>query len=90
MQTLRDQIGQHVFRSPSRQTDFRRAADGAVIRGGTVCCHSNDGMEMQKKPINTRWVRGWIETATLDYPLVEELDKIALINLRQENQRNRR
>ncbi len=37
MQTVRDQIGQHVFYRPStRQTNLRRTSDGAIQRSRTV------------------------------------------------------
>lgn len=77
MQTLRDQIGQHVF--PVHRLD--RPTSGVLLMGlssevARLLSQQLERHEMQKTYHAV--VRGWIEeTATLDYPLVEELDKIA-------------
>ncbi|HID7485047.1 TPA: tRNA pseudouridine(65) synthase TruC [Morganella morganii] len=77
MQTLRDQIGQHVF--PVHRLD--RPTSGVLLMGlssdvARLLSQQLERHEMQKTYHAV--VRGWIEeAATLDYPLVEELDKIA-------------
>ena len=77
MQTLRDQIGQHVF--PVHRLD--RPTSGVLLMGlssevARLLSQQLERHEMQKTYHAV--VRGWIEeTATLDYPLVEELDKFA-------------
>jgi tRNA pseudouridine65 synthase len=76
MQTVRDQIGQHVYRPSPRQADLRRAADGAVQRSGRLLSQQFEQHQIQKR--YHAIVRGWLmDEAVLDYPLVEELDKIA-------------
>lgn len=77
MQTLRDQIGQHVF--PLHRLD--RPTSGVLvfalssqIASDVMPMFANHEMEKTYHAI----VRGWIEEANvLDYPLKEELDKIA-------------
>ncbi len=77
MQTLRDQIGQHVF--PLHRLD--RPTSGVLVfaLSGQIASEvmpmfANHEMEKTYHAI----VRGWIEEANvLDYPLKEELDKIA-------------
>ncbi len=77
MQTLRDQIGQHVF--PLHRLD--RPTSGVLI----FALSSNVASEMMPMFANHQMektyhaiVRGWIEEgAVLNYPLKEELDKIA-------------
>ncbi len=77
MQTLRDQIGQHVF--PLHRLD--RPTSGVLvfalsseIASKVMPMFANHEMQKTYHAI----VRGWIEEgAVLDYPLKEELDKIA-------------
>lgn len=77
MQTLRDQIGQHVF--PLHRLD--RATSGVLvfalsseIASNVMPMFANHEMVKTYHAI----VRGWIEEGdVLDYPLKEELDKIA-------------
>lgn len=77
MQTLRDQIGQHVF--PLHRLD--RPTSGVLvfalsseIASKMMPLFANHEMRKTYHAI----VRGWIETGdVLDYPLKEELDKIA-------------
>ncbi|WP_194437253.1 tRNA pseudouridine(65) synthase TruC [Vibrio fluminensis] len=77
MQTLRDQIGQHVF--PLHRLD--RPTSGVLIfalsseiAAQVMPMFANHEMKKTYHAI----VRGWIEEAgTLDYPLKVELDKIA-------------
>lgn len=77
MQTLRDQIGQHVY--PLHRLD--RPTSGVLIfalsseiAADMMPMFANHEMEKTYHAI----VRGWIEEAgVLDYPLKEELDKIA-------------
>ncbi|QTG87815.1 tRNA pseudouridine(65) synthase TruC [Vibrio furnissii] len=77
MQTLRDQIGQHVF--PLHRLD--RPTSGVLvfalsseIAANMMPMFANHEMEKTYHAI----VRGWIEAGdVLDYPLKEELDKIA-------------
>lgn len=77
MQTLRDQIGQHVF--PLHRLD--RPTSGVLffalsseVASDVMPMFANHEMQKTYHAI----VRGWIEQGdTLDYPLKEELDKIA-------------
>lgn len=77
MQTLRDQIGQHVF--PLHRLD--RPTSGVLVfalssevASQVMPMFANHEMEKTYHAI----VRGWIEEgAVLDYPLKVELDKIA-------------
>lgn len=77
MQTLRDQIGQHVF--PVHRLD-RPTSGGLVfalsseVASQMMPIFANHEMKKTYYAI----VRGWIEeSARLDYPLKVELDKIA-------------
>ncbi len=77
MQTLRDQIGQHVY--PLHRLD--RPTSGVLVfalssdvASDVMPMFANHEMEKTYHAI----VRGWIEQGDiLDYPLKEELDKIA-------------
>lgn len=77
MQTLRDQIGQHVF--PLHRLD--RPTSGVLVfalssevASAVTPMFANQQMEKTYHAV----VRGWIEQAdVLDYPLKVELDKIA-------------
>ncbi|WP_217520691.1 tRNA pseudouridine(65) synthase TruC [Vibrio metschnikovii] len=77
MQTLRDQIGQHVF--PLHRLD--RPTSGVLVfalssevASAVMPMFANQQMEKTYHAV----VRGWIEQAdVLDYPLKVELDKIA-------------
>ncbi|MGL6315881.1 tRNA pseudouridine(65) synthase TruC [Vibrio sp. WXL103] len=77
MQTLRDQIGQHVF--PLHRLD--RPTSGVLVfalssevAAQVMPMFANHEMEKTYHAV----VRGWIEQAdVLDYPLKVELDKIA-------------
>ncbi|KHT64949.1 pseudouridine synthase [Photobacterium gaetbulicola] len=77
MQTLRDQIGQHVF--PLHRLD--RPTSGVLL----FALSSETAALMMPmfagRDVNKTYhavVRGWVkEAAVLDYPLKEELDKIA-------------
>jgi hypothetical protein len=54
----------------------RCIADGAVERGGRLLAQQFEQHQIQKR--YHAIVRGWLmDEAVLDYPLVEELDKIA-------------
>ncbi|MEL7291764.1 MAG: tRNA pseudouridine(65) synthase TruC [Pseudomonadota bacterium] len=86
MQTLRDQIGQHVF--PLHRLD--RPTSGVLIfalssevASQVMPMFANHEMEKTYHAI----VRGWIEQADrLDYPLKVELDKIADKHASQEKE----
>ncbi|GME39626.1 MULTISPECIES: tRNA pseudouridine(65) synthase TruC [unclassified Pantoea] len=77
MQTVRDQIGQHVF--TAHRLD--KPTSGVLLMGlssevGRLISLQFEQHQMQKTYHAV--VRGWLESSgTLDYPLVEELDKIA-------------
>ncbi|NYS31133.1 tRNA pseudouridine(65) synthase TruC [Pantoea sp. WMus005] len=77
MQTVRDQIGQHVF--TAHRLD--KPTSGVLLMGlssevGRLLSLQFEQHQMQKSYHAV--VRGWLESSgTLDYPLVEELDKIA-------------
>jgi tRNA pseudouridine65 synthase len=77
MQTVRDQIGQHVF--TVHRLD--RPTSGVLLMGlssevGRLLSQQFEQHKMQKRYHAV--VRGWLQDeAVLDYPLVEELDKIA-------------
>lgn len=77
MQTVRDQIGQHVF--TAHRLD--RPTSGVLLMGlsseaGRFLSQQFEHHQMQKR--YHAIVRGWLmDDAVLDYPLVEELDKIA-------------
>ncbi|NVD06094.1 tRNA pseudouridine(65) synthase TruC [Vibrio sp. JPW-9-11-11] len=86
MQTLRDQIGQHVF--PLHRLD--RPTSGVLIfalssevASQVMPMFANHEMEKTYHAI----VRGWIELpGTLDYPLKVELDKFADKHASQEKE----
>ncbi|MDV5171733.1 tRNA pseudouridine(65) synthase TruC [Photobacterium rosenbergii] len=77
MQTLRDQIGQHVF--PVHRLD--RPTSGVLLfalssETASLMMPMFAGRDVKKTYHAV--VRGWVkEAAVLDYPLKEELDKIA-------------
>ncbi|MCZ4060335.1 tRNA pseudouridine(65) synthase TruC [Pantoea sp. LMR881] len=77
MQTVRDQIGQHVF--TAHRLD--RPTSGVLLMGlssdvGRLLSQQFEHHQIQKTYHAV--LRGWLESSgTLDYPLVEELDKIA-------------
>lgn len=77
MQTLRDQIGQHVF--PLHRLD--RPTSGVLLFALSSEMASQMMPKFAGREIKKTYhavVRGWIrEAAVLDYPLKEELDKIA-------------
>ncbi len=77
MQTLRDQIGQHVF--PLHRLD--RPTSGVLLFGLSSEIASKMMPKFAGRDIHKTYhalVRGWIkEAAVLDYPLKEELDKKA-------------
>lgn len=77
MQTVRDQIGQHVF--TVHRLD--RPTSGVLLMGlsGEVARQLSQQFEQhQIQKTYHAVVRGWLEgEETLDYPLTEELDKIA-------------
>ena len=77
MQTVRDQIGQHVF--TAHRLD--KPTSGVLLMGlssevGRLLSLQFEQHQMQKTYHAV--VRGWLKSSgTLDYPLLEELDKIA-------------
>ncbi|MCU5774677.1 tRNA pseudouridine(65) synthase TruC [Erwiniaceae bacterium BAC15a-03b] len=77
MQTVRDQIGQHVF--TAHRLD--RPTSGVLLMGlssevGRLLSQQFEQHQMQKT--YHALLRGWLDgDAQLDYPLTEELDKIA-------------
>ena len=77
MQTLRDQIGQHVF--PVHRLD--RPTSGVLLFALSSEIARLMSEQFVIKQIEKTYhaiVRGYVEgEATIDYPLVEELDKIA-------------
>lgn len=77
MQTLRDQIGQHVF--PVHRLD--RSTSGVLLFALSSEIARLMSEQFATKQIEKTYhaiVRGYVEgEATIDYPLVEELDKIA-------------
>lgn len=77
MQTLRDQIGQHVF--PLHRLD--RPTSGVLVFGlSSEIASKTMPMFAEHQMVKTylALVRGWIEEGgRLDYPLKVELDKIA-------------
>ncbi|WP_255555651.1 tRNA pseudouridine(65) synthase TruC [Enterovibrio paralichthyis] len=77
MQTLRDQIGQHVF--PLHRLD--RPTSGVLLFALSSEMASQMMPKFAGRDIHKTYhavVRGWVkEGATLDYPLKEELDKVA-------------
>ena len=77
VQTLRDQIGQHVF--PVHRLD--RPTSGVLLFALSSEIARLMSEQFATKQIEKTYhaiVRGYVEgEATIDYPLVEELDKIA-------------
>jgi tRNA pseudouridine65 synthase len=77
MQTVRDQIGQHVF--TAHRLD--RPTSGVLLMGLSSEVGRLLSQQFEHHQIQKRYhaiVRGWLtDSAVLDYPLVEELDKIA-------------
>ncbi|WP_085246591.1 tRNA pseudouridine(65) synthase TruC [Gilliamella mensalis] len=77
MQTLRDQIGQHVF--PVHRLD--RPTSGVLLFALSSKVAHLMSEQFSTKQIEKTYhaiVRGYVEgEAVIDYPLVEELDKIA-------------
>lgn len=77
MQTVRDQIGQHVF--TAHRLD--RPTSGVLLMGLSSEAGRLLSQQFEHHQIQKRYhaiVRGWLmDDAVLDYPLVEELDKIA-------------
>lgn len=77
MQTVRDQIGQHVF--TVHRLD--RPTSGVLLMGLSSEAGRRLSQQFEHHQIQKRYhaiVRGWLmEEELLDYPLVEELDKIA-------------
>ncbi|WP_071608963.1 tRNA pseudouridine(65) synthase TruC [Entomohabitans teleogrylli] len=77
MQTVRDQLGQHVF--TAHRLD--RPTSGVLLMGLSSEVGRLLAQQFEQRQIKKRYhaiVRGWLqEEATLDYPLIEELDKIA-------------
>ena len=77
MQTLRDQIGQHVF--PVHRLD--RPTSGVLLMALSSDVARLLSQQFEHHQMEKRYhaiVRGYVEQAeTIDYPLVEELDKIA-------------
>ncbi len=76
MQTVRDQIGQHVF--TVHRLD--RPTSGVLLMGLSSETGRLLSQQFESHQIHKHYhaiVRGWLEDeATLDYPLREELDKI--------------
>ncbi|WPM84309.1 tRNA pseudouridine(65) synthase TruC [Apirhabdus apintestini] len=77
MQTVRDQIGRHVF--TAHRID--RPTSGVLLMGLSSEMGREPAQQFETHRIKKRYhaiVRGWLQDgAELDYPLVEELDKIA-------------
>lgn len=77
MQTVRDQIGQHVF--TAHRLD--RPTSGVLLMGLSSDVGRLLAQQFEQHQIRKTYhavLRGWLnESGTLDYPLVEELDKIA-------------
>ncbi|QKJ88466.1 tRNA pseudouridine synthase C [Paramixta manurensis] len=77
MQTVRDQIGQHVF--TVHRLD--RPTSGVLLMGLSSEVGRLLAQQFEQHQIRKTYhavVRGWLEgAAELDYPLTEELDKIA-------------
>ncbi len=64
------------YRPPSRQTHVGRTVNGAVQRSGRRLAQQFEQHHIRKR--YHAIVRGWLmDDAVLDYPLVEERDKIA-------------
>ncbi|MGR4049514.1 tRNA pseudouridine(65) synthase TruC [Kosakonia cowanii] len=77
MQTVRDQIGQHVF--TAHRLD--RPTSGVLLMGLSSEAGRRLSLQFEQHQLQKRYhaiVRGWLmEEALLDYPLIEELDKVA-------------
>lgn len=77
MQTVRDQIGQHVF--TAHRLD--RPTSGVLLMGLSSEAGRLLSQQFEHHRIRKTYhavVRGWLqESGRLDYPLTEELDKIA-------------
>ena len=77
MQTVRDQIGQHVY--TVHRLD--RPTSGVLLMGLSSEAGRLLSQQFEQHQIQKRYhaiVRGWLmDEAVLDYPLVEERDKIA-------------
>ncbi|MEW7312082.1 tRNA pseudouridine(65) synthase TruC [Buttiauxella gaviniae] len=77
MQTVRDQIGKHVF--TVHRLD--RPTSGVLLMALSSEVAHTLSQQFENHQIQKRYhavTRGWLEDeALLDYPLVEELDKIA-------------
>ncbi|QGY30345.1 tRNA pseudouridine(65) synthase TruC [Pantoea cypripedii] len=77
MQTVRDQIGQHVF--TAHRLD--RPTSGVLLMGLSSEVGRLLSQQFEQHQISKTYhavLRGWLsESGTLDYPLMEELDKIA-------------
>ncbi|WP_318419397.1 tRNA pseudouridine(65) synthase TruC [Photobacterium leiognathi] len=86
MQTLRDQIGQHVF--PLHRLD--RPTSGVLLFGLSSEIAAEMMPMFASRDMHKTYhavVRGWIkEAAVLDYPLKVELDKIADKNASEEKE----
>ncbi|PSW01687.1 tRNA pseudouridine(65) synthase TruC [Photobacterium lipolyticum] len=86
MQTLRDQLGQHVF--PLHRLD--RPTSGVLLFGLSSEIAALMMPKFAGRDIHKTYhavVRGWIkEAAVLDYPLKKELDKIADKNAVEEQE----
>ncbi|WP_305370163.1 tRNA pseudouridine(65) synthase TruC [Photobacterium leiognathi] len=86
MQTLRDQIGQHVF--PLHRLD--RPTSGVLLFGLSSEIAAEMMPMFASRDMHKTYhavVRGWIkEVAVLDYPLKVELDKIADKNASEEKE----
>ncbi len=76
MQTVRDQIGQHVLLLIVWTDQLLVLLMGLSSEAGRLLAQQFEQHQIQKR--YHAIVRGWLmEEAVLDYPLVEELDKIA-------------
>ncbi|MGF1715668.1 tRNA pseudouridine(65) synthase TruC [Photobacterium chitinilyticum] len=86
MQTLRDQIGQHVF--PLHRLD--RPTSGVLLFALSSEIAALMMPKFAGRDIHKTYhavVRGWVkEAAVLDYPLKKELDKIADKNAAEEQE----
>lgn len=77
MQTLRDQIGQHVY--PVHRLD--RPTSGVILLALNSAMAHELSIQFEQKTVVKRYlaiVRGWTEAqGRIDYPLKEQLDDIA-------------
>lgn len=77
MQTLRDQLGQHVY--PVHRLD--KPTSGAILLALNAESARFFTQQFEQKTVEKHYhaiVRGWTEdTQTIDYPLKEQLDDIA-------------